>query len=232
MKKQELDRIIVKSDARMNEIIDWYFDNADWLNKEIFRAPMESGLIIMEEAEIGIGFESQQDGMIKLSLYLKNSDVETVTWLYRSASAKIFGERFYVEFFAINNQSQKKLDFYSRQVSVGMLVYHALMLFAAYYEEIVEVDAKQNVMRTRHEAKKLRTNPKQPLNLVRKTYVVKDFTQKDLHKHGEKRKYTKPEHEVQVRGYYRTYKSGKRVWVKPFSRYKGNSGKKLKEYRV
>lgn len=39
----------------------------------------------------------------------------------------------------------------------------------------------------------------------------------------DKRIYHKPTHEVQVRGHYRRYKSGKTVWVNGFKKYKGNN---------
>lgn len=48
---------------------------------------------------------------------------------------------------------------------------------------------------------------------------------------GTKRHYTKPTEQVSVRGFYRTTKTGKRVWVRPFTKYNGNSGNN-KTYKV
>lgn len=48
---------------------------------------------------------------------------------------------------------------------------------------------------------------------------------------GTKRRYTKPTEQVSVRGFYRTTKTGKRVWVRPFTKYNGNSGNN-KTYKV
>ena len=48
----------------------------------------------------------------------------------------------------------------------------------------------------------------------------------------QKRTYTKPEHEVSVRGYMRHYKSGKSVWIEPFTKYRGKGkNRKTTNYR-
>lgn len=75
------------------------------------------------------------------------------------------------------------------------------MMFAAHYEKIIEVDESQTKRRTKHEAKKLRKRADQPIPLFRKTYVVKEIDEKELMQYGEKRHYTKPDKEVQVRGF-------------------------------
>ena len=46
-----------------------------------------------------------------------------------------------------------------------------------------------------------------------------------------KRGYTKPDHEVSVRGHLRRYKSGKVVWIQPSVRYKGRAAHH-KEYEL
>lgn len=94
------------------------------------------------------------------------------------------------------------------------------------------VDESQSRTRTRHEAKKLRKSSDQPLPLVRKTYVVTDFENDSLRMLGEKRGYTKPDREVSVKGFFRTSKSGKRSWVRPFTRYKDKGNKKNRDYKI
>ena len=232
MKKDELDRIIVKTNARMTEIIQWFQDNEDWLKREDFRSPMDSGLIIMEEENLDISFEMRPDGRVNMGVYPAHLAIPVMTWVYDPLT----GERTnhdYVSKDLSNQDALKLLCLFDRTDWKESIKFHALMMFATYYEEIIELDEKQSIRRTRRNAKKLRKNPKQPLSLVKKTYVIKDFTPDQLHKYGEKRRYTKPDHEVQVRGYYRRTKTGKKVWIKPFSRYKDNgSGRQRKEYKV
>ncbi len=232
MKKQDYDRIIVKTNDRMTEIINWYLANRDWLKDEEFHAPMDSGLIVMEEEGLDISFESLPTGLVSMGVYPAHIDEAAMTWLYNPVTGEMTGHQFPAKLW---HQKEKllKIVFEVDNTDVKESIkYHALMMFAAHYEEIVEVDEQRSVRRTRHEAKKLRKKPGQPLNLVKKTYVVKDFSPDTLHRYGEKRKYTKPDHEVQVRGYYRNTKNGKRVWVKPFSRYKDIGNKQRKEYKV
>lgn len=42
--RKTADRIIVKSNARMKMVLDWYYENKHWLDREPFLAPMESGV--------------------------------------------------------------------------------------------------------------------------------------------------------------------------------------------
>lgn len=42
MNRNTADRIIVTSNARMERVLDWYFDNFKWLDREKFLAPMDS----------------------------------------------------------------------------------------------------------------------------------------------------------------------------------------------
>lgn len=45
MNRKTADRIIVKSNARMKMVLDWYYENKHWLDREQFLAPMESGVV-------------------------------------------------------------------------------------------------------------------------------------------------------------------------------------------
>lgn len=232
MKKSDFDRIIVDKNSKMTEIINWFLANKEWLAKEEFHAPMESGLIVMVEEKNDIGFESLGDGEVKIYVYPAHIEEPAMTFNYDPVTTKVRNHQFPNKM-RHRKEELLKLVFEMDHTDVKESIkYHALMMFAAHYEEIVEVDEKQNVRRTRHEAKMLRKNQSQPLSLVKKTYVIKEFSGDNLHRYGEKRGYTKPDHEVQVRGFYRKSKNGKKSWVKPFSRYKDKGGRHPKEYKV
>ena len=109
------------------------------------------------------------------------------------------------------------------------LKYHALMCFMTYYRETVKIEDKGR--RTKRQAKALRKDVTKPLPLIRKQYVIEEVDSKVLRLPDQKRTYTKPEHEVSVRGYMRHYKSGKSVWIEPFTKYRGK-GKNRKDYEL
>jgi len=85
--------------------------------------------------------------------------------------------------------------------------------------------------RTKRQAKALRKDVAKQLPLIRKQYVIEEVDSKVLRLPDQKRTYTKPEHEVSVRGYMRHYKSGKSVWIEPFTKYRGK-GKNRKDYEL
>ena len=231
--KSELDRIIVRKNEDMLKIINWWYANRSWLDKEEFMAPMDSGLIVMEEEHIDIGFESRPDGLVTLSVYPEHIDIPAMQFELDPVTTKMTGHRFSNKI-GHHKEMLLKVILEKDHTDVKESVkYMALMQFAARYKDIVEVDESQSVRRTRHEAKKMRRDKRQPLKLVKTTYVVKEFDGKEVSQFGEKRPYTKPDHEVSVRGYWRvTKKTGKKTWVAPFTRYKGKGNRKPKEYIV
>lgn len=61
MRKEDCDRIIVETNEKMGKVIQWYQDNQEWLDKEEFHAPMESGYIVLKEEGLEVTFESKED---------------------------------------------------------------------------------------------------------------------------------------------------------------------------
>lgn len=68
MNRQQADRIIVKSNARMQLVLDWYYENKDWLDKAEFHASMESGVIELLEEEIEVMFENKGN-IVEISVF-------------------------------------------------------------------------------------------------------------------------------------------------------------------
>ena len=120
-------------------------------------------------------------------------------------------------------------------VEKAALKYHALMLFMAHYREVIPIEETRLPPQTQHKSKKKKRQGKpKAVPLIKKTYVLsEEITSEQLRRlPGEKRPYTKPDHEVSVRGYRRRYKSGKVVWVKPSVRYKDRGAKQGKDYQL
>lgn len=119
---------------------------------------------------------------------------------------------------------------YDKTPEKEALKYHALMLFMTYYREVVEVEQRVEHRPAKVKKKGRKVRRVQPL--IRRFYTLAEFDADALPKPEQaKRKYTKPEHEVNVRGHLRRYKSGKTVWVKPSVRYKGKTAHH-KEYEL
>lgn len=231
MKKELLDRIVVSSNEKMEKIIRWYLDNQSWIDKEEFHAPLESGLIILEEEGIEVTFESKGI-VVELAVYPNTVKIPAMTYDYNPINKTYSNYRFPAHLPKEHRKIMEIVSKIDRTDYKEAIKYHALMMFAVYYQQIIEADESKNVQRTKHEAKLMKKLSSQPLSLIRKTYTVKEFSEKELAAYGEKRHYTKPEREVQVRGFFRTSKKGKVSWVRPFSRYKEKGNKHNNEYRV
>ena len=68
MNRKTADRIIVKSNARMKMVLDWYYENKHWLDREPFLAPMESGVVELCEEQIEFTFENVR-GVVEIAIY-------------------------------------------------------------------------------------------------------------------------------------------------------------------
>lgn len=232
MNRQQADRIIVKSNSRMQMVLDWYFENKSWLDKAEFHAPLESGIIELREEQIKVTFENKGN-VVELSIVpmLKPNlppivifDYDPQTWMasnYRFAphlpKAKQDALQLVIQF---DNTDKKEA-----------LKYHTLTLFMTYYQEIITVDERR-AFETKNGKKNQKKGSQKPKPVIRKFYSIQSFDKDALPKpEGVKRPYTKPEHEVNVRGFLRRYKSGKTVWIKPSVRYKGKETTN-KEYEL
>ena len=231
MKKKECDRIIVSSNEKMEKVIRWYLDNQKLLDIGGFHAPMESGLIVLEEENIEVMFESKENDTTEIKVYPLGIDTPALTYDYHPNSKSFSNYKFPDN---ISPQKRMIMQMVAKQDRTDYkeaIKYHSLMMFSVYYKEMIPEDTSQRKPRTKHEAKRIKAKGK-PLQLAKKTYILSKIEEEKLTECGEKRPYTKPDHEVQVKGFFRTSKSGKRSWIKPFSRYKDRGTKKRRDYKV
>lgn len=232
MRKEDCDRIIVETNAKMEKVIQWYLANQEWLDKEEFHAPMESGLIVLQEESIEVTFETKSDTAVEIAVYPQGVDRPAVTFDYNPKEQSYSNYR-YPQHLSEGRRRILALTMkYDRTDYKESIKYHSLMMFAVHYTDIVKVDESQSKARTKKEVKRLRRSTNRPVPLVRKTYMIDDFQSEKLRLPGEKRGYTKPEHEVSVKGFFRTSKNGKRSWIKPHTRYRNKGNKKGKDYKI
>lgn len=222
MNRNAADRIIVKSNERMQMVIDWFYENKEWLDREKFRAPMESGVIELQGEMLEFTFENK-NGIVEITIYptLHPNIPASIVFDYDPAQQQISNRRVASHLPDAKRELLNLVMLQDRTDQKEALKYHALMQFMTYYHEVVRVESqKVNPVPQKRKGKK--HSHRKVLPLIRKSYIVDDFDKDALVKpEGIKRKYTKPEHEVNVRGYLRHYKTGKVVWVNPSVRYKG-----------
>lgn len=232
MNRKTADRVIVKSNERMELVLDWYQDNRHWLDSSEFLTPMESGVVELQEELIEFTFENKSSGVVELAIYpaIQPNIPASIIYDYDPRTRLISNRRLAPK---LSPDKQLALDLVlrsDRTPEKEALKYHALMLFMAYYREMVEIE--QRVERRPAKAKKKCHKARRAQPLIRRFYTLTEFDADALPKPEQaKRKYTKPEHEVNVRGHLRRYKSGKVVWVKPSVKYKGKTAHH-KEYEL
>ena len=232
MNRKSADRVIVRSNDRMKLVIDWFYDNKSWLEREDFRAPLESGVVELQEEQLEFTFEDKND-CVEIAIYatLKPNLPAMLVFDYHPETQSITNRRVAPYMPKSNREALNLVLLYDRTDQKEALKYHALMQFMTHYREIVEIE-EQKVGQSVSVKRKKHGKSRRPQPLIRRVYVIRKFDSAALARPaGVKRPYTKPEHEVTVRGYLRRYKSGKTVWVKPCVKYKDRTAQP-KEYEL
>jgi hypothetical protein len=240
MNESLMDRIVIKDEDGLMKVLRWYENNREWIHRQEFHAPLESGMIQIKprnEYEYQrITFEPQGKNVIlKVSYpaytYKRISKCACVIE-YDPQQGEVLSatpeipqndEILGLAFKMIWEQSGRTEDY--------PLLHYAIMQFMTYYKENVEV--QQQRFKPMPYMKNVKRNGNgRPISIIRKTYTIKDFDVTALKvPENIKRAWTAPSHEVGVRGHMRHLKSGKVVWVKPFTRYKGKE-MHVNEYKL
>lgn len=217
-------KIIIDTNEKVEKIIDWYEQNKDWLDAEEFRIPIPSALIELPEEDIKFYYESE-GVFARLHLYM--GGVYVCNYRYDPKSQKI-GELIFPAILTKEKRKAAQMILAAdRTPYKEALKFHSLMCFATHYRNCIETaDQKEKHISNSHKKRIQRSGGTTPLIT---TYRIDS---RPIPEHpGTKRQYTKPTEQVSVRGFYRTTKTGKRVWVRPFTKYNGNS-ENHKTYKV
>lgn len=215
-----MDIIIVKTAEDMERITTWVkeFIHVSEPEQIDFRIPFRHGKIHLPFELCSLEFESDEKGgrvFFKLyanAEYLKNNGDCIGSFSVSLPTFEVLDE----QYGAVNErilkfvEKNKPFEVYTQQWLV-------LMMLALYYRPEFESNCQS---REAHSAgRKKGKKVKRVKTLYTRTYVITgDITDK-LPKPV--KKHTKPDHEFSVRGHFRQYKSGKRVWVNPHVRCKG-----------
>lgn len=216
-------KIIVDTIEKTERIIEWYQQNKDWLDTEEFRIPIPSALVELPEEDIKFYYE--QDGVfVRLHLYM--GGVYVCNYRYDPKTQEIENIVFPAGLSKEKRKVARMVLAADRTPCKEALKFHSLMCFATHYRNCIETtEQKEKHISHKHRKSLRRSGGATPLIT---TYRIDS---RPIPADGTKRHYTKPTKQVSVRGFYRTTKTGKRVWVRPFTRYNRNS-ENHKTYKV
>lgn len=216
-------KIIVDTIGKTEKIIEWYQQNKDWLDAEEFRIPIPSALVELPEEDIKFYYE-QEGVFVRMHLYM--GGVYVCNYRYDPKTQEIENIVFPAGLSKEKRKVARMVLAADRTPYKEALKFHSLMCFATHYRNCIETtEQKEKRISHKHRKSLRRSGGATPLIT---TYRIDS---RPIPADGTKRHYTKPTERVSVRGFYRTTKTGKRVWVRPFTKYNGNSGNN-KTYKV
>ena len=213
-----MDRIIVKSNADMQRVLDW----ADELRGLTVKLPFSEGEIEFQEEMLTLKFWDMGAPVVRFEVWVQGRMI--AEWLSNLETGEM-------PELHITGEGEMK-------VKLGMLIasdntlgkcvgkFRAIMLFAAYYRE--------EVMRTREVARVVASSGKSgkkrnsQRRLTVRRYTIGEEMLSELP--APKRVWTGYAESFGVRGHYRRYKSGKVVWVRPYEKKGRSELKGEKEY--
>ena len=216
-------KIIVDTIEKTERIIEWYRQNKDWLDAEEFRIPIPSALVELPEEDIKFYYE-QEGVFVRLHLYM--GGVYVCNYRYDPKTQEIENIVFPAGLSKEKRKVARMVLAADRTPYKEALKFHSLMCFATHYRNCIETtEQKEKRISHKHRKSLRRSGGATPLIT---TYRIDS---RPIPADGAKRHYTKPTEQVSVRGFYRITKTGKRVWVRPFTKYNGNS-ENNKTYKV
>lgn len=226
-KVDDLDRIIISTKEKIEHVVGWYALAKRKLGEYSFKMPFDEGVIEFTEFSICLYFKKISESEIRLCLYVDKSGRNRVYALLYDPKTDTYAEdkelcdrTVAMMFDIIFNGSKNSIPMCFKAV-VSAMVYHK--------GDIVPKMVRHPVKRrSQGKSKKKSRNVKM---VTKRIYVLTDIeTKESNNSNAKKRAYTKPNNEVHVRGHWRTYKNGKRVWIEPFDKYKGKGKKGNNNY--
>lgn len=209
-----MDRIIVRTIADMQRVIDW----AEVLTGMAVELPFPEGEIEFQEEELLLKFADEGAPMVSFEMWTHGTKV--VSWRSDLSSGEI--PELHIAAEGTRKVEPAMLLASDNTVAKCVRKFRSLMLFAAYYREDI---ARTKTVERRDTGVKVRKNGKRsnrrPLTIRKYTIGAEMLGELPAPKkewHGYRESFG-------VRGHYRRYKSGKVVWVRPYEK-KGRDDKR------
>lgn len=212
-----MDKIIVRTNADMQRVIDW----ADRLVGAQIQIAFPEAEIEFQEEDIVLRFRDEGESVVWFEAEMAGRKV--VEWRSNLDDGSI-------PELHVAGEGDKKVKMsmilaMDNTVAKCVRKFRALMLFAAYYREEVE---RTKVVERKNLGTKKRSSGKRG---NRRMLTVRKYTIGSEALSELPRKYERHTDSWGVRGHYRTYKSGRVVWVRPYT--KGEKvGRSDREYYV
>lgn len=226
--RKNCDRIIVESNEKMEKVIQWYLSNKEWIDAIPFHSPIPSALIELREEDIEVYYEPDEDSVM---LYIWVKGIYVCKYSYNPHTHDIGSPQVVSGLSAEKERLMRIILNGDNTLYKEALKYHSLMSFAAHYENVVEVSERRRNSISKTKAKKIARKSGREVSLYSTVYKLSDDAAIDKAISTTPRHYTKPTEAVSVKGHYRTYKNGKRVWVRPFTKYKDKPNNR-KTYKI
>jgi hypothetical protein len=209
-----MDKIVVRTNADMQRVIDW----ADRLTGVPVRAVFPEAEIEFQEEDILLRFRDEGESLVWFEAEMAGRKV--VEWRSNLETGDI--PELHVAAEGDKKVKMSMILAMDNTVAKCVRKFRSLMLFSAYYRE--EVERTKVVSRI---AKPRKGGPRKGGN--RRMLTVRRYTIGSEVLGELPRKYERHTDSWGVRGHYRTYKSGKTVWVRPYVKGE-NSGRNDHEY--
>lgn len=213
-----MDRIIVKSNADMQRVLDW----AEELRGLTVKLPFPEGEIEFMEEVLTLKFRDMGAPVVRFELWVQGRRV--AEWLSNLETREM------TELHIAGDGDMKiRLSLViASDNTLGKCVgkFRAIMLFAAYYRE--EVMRTRDVQRVAAESDKPGKKRSATRRLTIRRYTIGEEMLSELP--APRRVWTGYAESFGVRGHYRRYKSGKVVWVRPYEKKGRSELKGEKEY--
>lgn len=217
-----MDKIVIRTNAMLDKMEDWYFTNKDWISKNPPQYdPLSEGVIVLPEQYLEITFRTINKSLMNFQVrmyspQLAQEDILPFTYDLNTMKYKV----------ALPHQMPKDAGLLwaaihseNNSMAKAVNIWMTITMFMMYYKEFAVV-SEEMIARTNPHKKHNRKKNLSKISLLRKTYTFDEETFAGMDKvFKEKRGWTEPDHQVRVRGHYRHYKNGKVVWIKSFSKY-------------
>lgn len=214
------DRIIIRKNANMQQVIDW----SEKLKGVAIELPFDEAEIEFQEELILLHFKrDEMPGIVNFTMSVLNEQAGSYIAVCGWRANMETGER-EVENYTPGERAQLLSMILAADGTINkcMAKFKALMLFTVYYREDIERTKTINRSATKRDKNsKRKGSQRKPLTIRRYTIDNEMFSELPAPKkqwHGYKESFG-------VRGHYRSTKTGKTIWVRPYQK-KGISDKK------
>lgn len=212
--KTKVDRIIVETNSKMQEIINWTSDNEEFLHQESMKNITPSftqGVIEFTEEDMELGFVSNEK-KVTYYVYMKGHYIYKFERLHNNTRFENITPIFAAGLPKERRKKMLEVTRMDRTIEKLCVKYTAIMIYATLHRETVVIDEPKSKSNTSHKTSSPSSDKILPL--TPKRYIIKHID-KSMPGH-----HAAPEYQVEVRPTVRRLKSGKVVPVKGFVKYK------------